>query len=635
MNARQQQILKIILEERKVKGERLAHIIQVSSRTIRNDLKEIDQYLSSTGARIVSNRNEGYQLQIGDGENFKQSVYDLIKIDDNIPTEPRDRVNFLVEKFLLSSEYLKLEDLAEEIYVSRSTIKNDIKDVKMIIDKYGLTLMQKPKYGLKISGNEKNIRFAISELLFKHPVLIEDDYDYKSWLLPGEDMELIRSAILKELKSFNFNLSDISLQNLVIHIAIASKRIKSNQYVINLNENNIEMKKEYSMARRIINNIEYRLNVAFPEVEVLYVAMHLLGTSLLLNESQSNLKSEFDLKVSNTVEILINRVEEQFNLNIAGDKELLTAIALHLKPAIHRFQHHMNLRNPMLEEIKVNYPVAFDAAILAGKVIEEEYKITVSENEIGYIALHFGTAIERAKLNSEPKRCLIVCTTGMGSSQLLSYKLQVKFGDRLNIIGTTELHNLPKYNKENVDFIVTTVPLPNTVDVPYVIVGTLFGDTELIKLEEMVGNRSSSIIDKYLKKDLIYTNLSFEKPIEVIEYLGNELIRKELTEEGIVESVLERERAASTSYGNLVAVPHPLVAKSSHTFWTIATLEKPIDWGENKVQFVCLLHVADENKEELKPMYEKLFSFINNYEIVQQIISEKNPDKIMQIVKGM
>ncbi|MCH1922253.1 PRD domain-containing protein, partial [Shewanella sp. A3A] len=91
---------------------------------------------------------------------------------------------------------------------------------------------------------------------------------------------------------------------------------------------------------------------------------------------------------------------------------------LHLKPAMNRYRYGMNLRNPMLDAIKANYPVAFETAVLAGLVLEQETGLHVEENEIGYLALHFGAAMERSKLQHAPKRCMIVCASGIGSARL-------------------------------------------------------------------------------------------------------------------------------------------------------------------------------------------------------------------------
>ncbi|WP_017470391.1 BglG family transcription antiterminator [Amphibacillus jilinensis] len=640
MNTRQQHLLKELISEQKpITGDQLAKMIQVTSRTIRNDLKEIDRLLTTedAGASINSVRGQGYQLDVLNEDKFKYFIRTVVEIDETVPVEPEDRVQYLVKKFLLSSEYLKIEQLADELYVSRSTLQNDLKDVKVILEKYQLQLAKRPNYGLKLTGKEKKIRYAISELLLRRTTVTTDEPNQQGWLLPAEQMEVIHDIVLKRLKAVQLNLSDIALNNLVVHIAIACRRIRSEQYVelVNQDEADIRNKKEYQVAQMIIEDIETALNIAFPTVEISYVAMHLLGTKLFLNKNGTDMRNNFDKEILLTAQQMVQRVEEQMQFGISDDQELYAAIAIHLKPAIHRYKHHMNIRNPMLEAIKVNYPVAFEAGVIASQVIEEVFKIEVDENEIGYIALHFGAAIERAKLQTKPKRCLIVCTTGLGSSQLLLYKMRAKFGNQLTIVGATELHNLSQYDEDTIDFIVSTVPLPDTIQIPHVVISTLLGDSELAKIEDMFDSNTHSIIERYLDQDLVYLNLDLKTPQQVIEFLGQELINKGYAKAGITESVMAREKAASTSYGNLVAIPHPLEAKSDRTFWTLATLTEPIDWQGYPVQFVCLLHVADENKEGLEPMYKSLIRFVDDRHVIDEVLAAKDVNGVMKIIKKM
>ncbi|MBM7540313.1 BglG family transcription antiterminator [Amphibacillus cookii] len=640
MNTRQQYLLKELISEQKpITGDQLAKMIQVTSRTIRNDLKEIDRLLTTedAGASIHSVRGQGYQLDVHNEDKFKYFIRTVVEIDETVPVEPEDRVQYLVKKFLLSSEYLKIDQLADELFVSRSTLQNDLKDVKVILEKYQLQLAKRPNYGLKLTGKEKQIRYAISELLLRRTTVTTDEPHQQGWLLPAEQMEVIHAIVLKRLKAVQLNLSDIALNNLVVHIAIACRRIRSEQYVelVNQDEADIRNKKEYQVAQLIIEDIEKALDITFPTVEISYVAMHLLGTKLFLNKNGTDMRNSFDKEILLTVQQMVQRVEEQMQFGILDDQELHAAIAIHLKPAIHRYKHHMNIRNPMLEAIKVNYPIAFEAGVIASQVIEEAFKIEVDENEIGYIALHFGAAIERAKLQTKPKRCLIVCTTGLGSSQLLLYKMRAKFGNQLTIIGATELHNLSQYDEDTIDFIVSTVPLPDTIQIPHVVISTLLGGSELAKIEEMVDSNTHSIIDRYLDQELVYLNLDLKTPQQVIEFLGQELMNKGYAKAGIIESVMAREKAASTSYGNLVAIPHPLEAKSDRTFWTLATLAEPIDWQGHPVQFVCLLHVADENKEGLEPMYKSLIRFVDDRHIIEEVLAVNDVNSVMKIIKKM
>ncbi|WP_208588529.1 BglG family transcription antiterminator [Gracilibacillus suaedae] len=636
MNKRIQQLLKqFIGREDPVTSDQLATILQVSSRTVRNDIKILENVLQKNGAHILAERGQGYQLQIKDNSLFKSYIESLLFEKGRVPVEPEDRIKFLVEKFLLQSDYIKIEDLVEELFVSRSTLQKDLKDVKVILDKYKLTLEKRPNYGLKVSGDEKKIRYAISEELFKRDQMMPTDQSSKM-LLPKEQMDRIQQIVLKHLRKNQLNLSDIALSNLVVHIAIACRRIEQNQYITSqsINYQDILNTKEHKIAAELLNEAEQALQITFPDAEIHYVTLHLLGTKIFLTDQKNSSLHDFEDPMLETARSLINKVDEQLGLGIKEDKELLAGIVVHLKPAIHRYRNGMNIRNPVLEAIKENYPVAFEAGVIAGKVIEQKQNIKIDENEIGYIALHFGAAIERTKLEKKPKRCLIVCTTGVGSSQLLLYKLRTKFANKISILGTTELHNLEQY-ESNVDLIISTVPLPDDLDIPYVIVSTILGEQDINLIEKQLDNRCEDIVDKYLNPAHIFLNQNFHSSEEVIRFVGRKLTEEGLVNDTFSESVLEREKAASTSYGNLVAIPHPLVPQSNRTFWVFCVLQNPIQWGENLVQLVCFLHVSEENKEELKPMYQHLISLVDNKDIVQKIIYSKSPEELYQILKAI
>ncbi|MCI4170465.1 PRD domain-containing protein, partial [Bacillus spizizenii] len=108
----------------------------------------------------------------------------------------------------------------------------------------------------------------------------------------------------------------------------------------------------------------------------------------------------------------IEAVDREMKLGILHFKDLKIVLALHVKPAVIRNRYCMNLRNPMLAAIKELYPLAFEAGIIAGMVIKEQTGIDIHENEIVYLALHFGAAIESKKTESPPKRCIFVCASG-------------------------------------------------------------------------------------------------------------------------------------------------------------------------------------------------------------------------------
>ena len=627
LNARMQQILQLLLstDELQTSGE-IATNLQLSSKTVQKEMKELNKLLSDKTAIIDSYRGKGYLLRIFDEEQFKHFLRkDTDKNDQVIPTEPEARMQFLMEKLLLQTSYLKIDDLADELFVSRSTLQSDINDIRKIVKKYHLSLEQKPNYGIKITGNEMDIRFCISEYVFNHKSDLSDQITELIEILPQNEIEWIRDSILTNLRKYSIVITDISLNNLITHIAIACKRIREREMVEIFQEElgEITKKKEYIVAKAIVEDIEQKLNVSFPKNEVVYLAIHLQGTKKMHSNSEMNeIENYLEDDIQQLTKEILRRMDDVYSLNLSEDNELMLSLSLHLEPAINRYKHQMNLRNPLLEEIKNKYLFSYEAALtIAAEVIKESLGITIDENEIGYIALHFEAALERQKQNQKSKkRCLIVCASGLGTAQLLLLKLQDRFYDELNILGTTEYYNLKNQDFDSLDLVISTIPIFDKLPVPVIQVSTLLGRQDVNKIEKLV-SLDITIIEKYMLKEFTYLQKDFSSKEEVIQFLGKELQKAGLVNNDFVDSVLERERYSTTSFGNLVAIPHPMDPQVEETFWSVVTLKHPIQWDDKLVQLVCLLNISEQNQmEESKPMYDVLMKLLDNRPLIQKVL---------------
>lgn len=621
-----------------ITSEYLANVIQVTSRTIRNDMKELETLLSKYGASIKSIRGAGYKLKIHDDKRFRKFLLEEFQSEklkpSILPNSPEERVHYLMKRLLLTENFLKLEDLADELFISKSTVQNDLKDVKKILQTYGISFDVKPNYGLKVKGEEVKLRFCMSEYVFDR---IQTEYDLHSSqksLIPIDEMKMIRAIILEQIKENKITLSDIGLNNLIIHIAIACKRIIDGNYVILNNEElkDVTNQKEYGVANKIVREIEKRMKVAFPETEIAYVAIHLLGTRMIrhLNNKVGDLRNYIDKDIYRLTMEILDSIETKLTLGLKDDQELIVAIGLHLKPAISRYRYGMNLRNPMIDEIKSNYPIAFEAGIIAGMVLKKELEIDIDENEVGYLALHIGAAIERRAIHTEPKRCMIVCASGVGSARLLSYKLQSKFGAKLEIVGTTEYYKLNEVPFDSLDFIVSTIPIKESLPVPVIVVNTFLGGNDFEKVEKVLEERKHGTLE-YTKKELVFLQEKFETKEEVLYFLSEKLEKLGLVDSTFIDAVFEREALSPTSFGNLVAIPHPITQKTDSTFWAICTLQKPIEWGGKRVQFICLLSIEKNSSTYLQKMYALLVKIVEDIQIVQQLLKCKTYDEFLEL----
>ncbi|MEG6575062.1 BglG family transcription antiterminator [Caldibacillus debilis] len=639
MNSRWQKIIHIMYtSDEPVTSSQLASLLQVSSKTVRNEIKDLNDFLRNAKAKIVSYRGIGYKLVIEDEEEFKKFLQVHVKLTKPfLPTEPEDRVRYLMEKLLLQSDFVKMDDIASELFISRSTLQSDIKTVRRILSKYHLKLEQKPYYGIKVLGDEMQIRFCISEYIFNNPNVGLDQTENWNSILSKQELATIKTIILSKLRKYKIIVSDISLQNLITHIAIACKRIREEKVVKMVKEEIKELKnhKEFKVAKEIVQDIENKLHVSFPENEVAYISIHLQGSKILPPKlKREEIKTFIDHDIQKTAKEMIERIDEKYNLHLSGDDELLMALCLHLKPAINRFKYKMNLRNPLLEEIKTKYPLSFEAAVIGSEVLEERFQIKIDENEIGYIALHIEVAMERQKkIRNRTPRCLIVCASGLGTAQLLFYKLKNKFGNDLNIVGTTEYYNLNHESLKSIDFIISTIPIKEKLAVPVIHVSTILGESDVKKIEKLM-KKEELMIDQYLCERYTFLQMNFDTPEEVIRFLGEKLIEDKKVKDQYIDSVLEREKFSPTSFGNLVAIPHPIEPQTDETFWCIVTLAKPIQWGKKPVQLICLLNIDKNKRDSLKPMYSVLVKFLDNVQLIHRLLQCQTYDEFKNTLKN-
>jgi lichenan operon transcriptional antiterminator len=629
LNTRMTVIIRELMKaDTPVTSEYLAKVLDVTSRTIRNDVRELESIVKDFGAEVKSIRGTGYQLLVHDDHLFRQLLQEAAdnKLEKNgeIPTLPEDRVRYVIKRLLLTEEYIKLETIADELFISKSTLQNDLKDVKDVFRRYGISLESKPNFGLKVNGEEFKLRLCIADQIFKN---IENDMelDHKNVFLK-EDLNTIREIVLDRIILHNIALSDIGLNNLVIHIAIAFNRIKNEKYVSMVTNELAELKKQkqYKVAEEIVLKLERELGVSFPETEIAYVTIHLLGTKMVteLHLDETEIQSIIDQQIYDIVTEIIDTVDEELCLHIKDDQELFVALSLHLRPAIHRFHYGINLPNPLLDDIKSKYPAAFQAAVIAGMVLKRKLNIEINENEMGYLALHLGAAMENQKIDNRPKKCMIVCASGVGSARLLASKIQAKFGSKIDIVGTTDFYKLGRIPVHSLDFLISTIPIPKQLPIPVIQVNTILGGNDLEKIETVIMELPNQKL-KYLKEELVFLQLNFDTKEEVLKFLADKLKSIGLVDDHYLDSVLEREALSPTSYGNFVAIPHPITPKTDTTFWTICTLQKPIDWGGKRVQLVCLLNVEKNSTTDLQSMYDMLVQIIDDSQVVQQLIKCK------------
>lgn len=155
-----------LLQNETLPQDELAQRLSVSTRTVRADITALNELLLHYGAQFTLSRGSGYQLVINDPLRY-QTLEESVPKAQHIPRTAADRIHFLLVRFLTSAFSIKLEDLADEWFVSRATLQGDMAEVRERFQRYQLTLETRPRHGMKLFGSEVSIRACLTDLLWE------------------------------------------------------------------------------------------------------------------------------------------------------------------------------------------------------------------------------------------------------------------------------------------------------------------------------------------------------------------------------------------------------------------------------------------------------------------------------------
>lgn len=611
-----------------VTSETLAQVLNVSTKTVRNEIKVLDALLEKNGGHIDAKARYGYRFEVVQMDVFRsflatqwaQYAYE----EDNLSFKP-SRVQFLLKTLLFEKNYIRANDLCEQLAISKSQLSADLHVLRQKIEPYQLYLDVRPHHGMKINGSELNLRLCIANLLYNAQSSLDESEFETQWIL-----DEMRKNILNVFNLHNYETSEVVFHNLVIHLFVALERVKIGESIIMDPEHLVGLKDtiEYQIAHEIIKELEHQFGYKFPEDEKGYVSMHLSGKRVYgQSDSESHIVSA---EVDDLVVGMIERVRFVLGNDLSRDLDLRLALGLHCEPMVKRIHYNLMMKNPLMEDIK-KHKQAYQTAEVAAEVVNRKYNIRLSEDEIAYLALHFYVALERYKLEVNRKRVLLVCSTGHGTAKLLEYRFKQEFNPFLEEVITKDALSIRNLDLSRYDLIVSTVPLSVKTITPIIYVSTLLSDQDLQALRHRFNQNESSIAE-YFDRKLFYKDVIASSKEEIIFFMAQKISELRNFKSGFYESILRREETASTEFGNLIAIPHPDQAFSPHTIVSVAILKKPIQWKERMVQLVFMLAYGDHEYDNLDVFFAKSAQFLTSATDINAAILANDYDDFIKII---
>lgn len=585
---RMKQILQALLgESEPVSIKHLAEKTGISKRTVQRELEGIDDVLQPYGMNFASKTGVGVWLA-GEATGRAELLAEVLRGDDYAVSSKEDRRKRLILEILREKGLRKLYYYSRKFGVSEATISTDLEAVEEWLFRQGLTMMRKPGSGIEVEGTEENyrraIRFFIGENIdtkqFKQLYDSDGSDSYAASLRKKHlgrllDNEIVRRVheCLEGVENQRMdNLTENAYDGLVIHLAIAINRILQKDVIQVTGEwqERLPHDEDYGLAVDIAAELEAEFEVDIPQLEIAYICLHIKGAKhekIQLPDRADRMELA-GRELQQFVNDLIDAYDDQQAYLLKQDDEFMQGLLAHLQPTIVRLVHGMSIQNPVLEDIKENYSDIYARCRQVARVLENKVGKKVPEEEIGFLAVHFGAALVRLEGRKEQIRRVqvaVVCSSGIGLSRLMAAKLDKVFRDRLEMT-TYGKHDITPAVEEKIDFIISSLQLED-VHVPVVYVNPLLSETDIgeircliyqferlprkearqdrftAQLEEvnLVAARISSII-KHLKCFQAPADITFDRLLYTV---GERMTVQPERQEMIVDALARREQVSS------------------------------------------------------------------------------------------
>ncbi|KZS46482.1 PTS sugar transporter subunit IIA [Paenibacillus glucanolyticus] len=650
MNNRQKEIFRNLLMEpnRLWLVQDLADQTDCSEKTIRNDLKVIEEYIvTHSGGHLVKRPGLGIYLEISEAD--QADLFHRLYSNESTTGDESDeeRVLHLAYRLLMSAKPVTLQNLASPFYVNKAIIRRDMEKIQNWLRSFDLSLVTKQRVGFMIEGSEKNKRTALARLnqLINRPELtgqmMRNQYEPHEIATVYNELKVLQ-------QQHQLRFTDETFESLMLHILLMVKRTKLGQ-PISLSGQDIaflENKAEFAWAIGFLKQLQKLFAVPFSKEETAYLTLHLLGGKFRYSQEdggvgRSELADSHPL-LPQLVEQLIQRMSELNMIPFSKDQVLLNGLKVHLYTTINRLEYGLAVSNPMLAEIKRMYPYMFDRVIIALEEVGGALHLHFPEEEAAYLTLHFQASVERLHQNeSHPQKVIIVCHMGVGMSQLLLAKVERRFPS-VHVETTMSRAEVEDYlAAHEVDLVITTVELPELKS-PHILVSPLLEANDERKLEQAIRRldepdsrtAEESVFLKYTTPFLVFPQQEAERPEQLIAKFALMLEDKGYVEAGYTKSVLDREHMSATTIGGGIAIPHGSSEWVKQSCIAVVTLKQPITWGTEKVELVFLLAIKHDERKEMRQLFKELSRISEQPALVSVLAKETDAIRLLNTLKG-
>jgi len=512
LNKKHFEILKELKKEDDLK--RIASIFNQTERSIRYKIGELNENLGEE--KIFIKKRKIFCLL------DEKDISSLIKgINEyNYVYEQKERIDLLILESILQKDEFQIEELADILQISKSTLRADIKILSTKLSKMGILLEQYQYNNKKCHLSYKNSDLIYYLAIFLYQYVIFDEGDSRvSFKNTSYFEKMVSEKLTKQylgvledsyqkIKNIDLPYTDETLNLLILLISVLKLRSLSTEDLDVLNRKVLRETREFKVLQKTF--------IEFSETQLYFLTDYLLRISCDEKEIFSKHRNWLEIELG--VYRLIKEFEHLKNVQLVKNKRLMDDILYYIKPLIYRSSKKIELKNSILKEVKLVYEDTFYYLKKAFHSFETLLNLEVSDNEIGFLVPIFEVALRNQI--KQPKKIVVASSYKRNLTNFLLARLEEEF--LVDIVKVVSIKQLDKIHGEEIDLLVTTSDLTQ-MNLPYSVcqVNPILTDIDKAHLKEFELMPQDKKIPLEKLMGLIERNINIE------DWNGNKL-REEL-----------------------------------------------------------------------------------------------------------
>lgn len=594
-----------------VTGKALASRLDVSVRTVQNDILSINRLL-----KLIHSSNKGYFLD--------KDAAGQLEIRSSVqPVSDHG----IIRTLLFANESVDLYELADDNYLSVSALEKKLKQFAPQLAEYGLTLCR--SHGqLSVTGTEYSKRQFIRSLVSSEisDGILEIDLDEHFSRL---DTKRIRSTFLAVLDDRSCYIESIYKDNLLLNILIAMDRMVAGHHLL-VESPDLQPEAFLSIVQDMCSRCSKFCVIDPTPADLNYLAGLLAGQVrwLVMDVPEPRGGEMMDPAFQKTVGDILEKAFGHYLLEI-DSSALLQNFALHVQGIVERVKSGNCAENSLLLSLKKKSPFIFDVAVYIADCLNNTFGIVIPESEIGLIAVHIGYLIENSLLSSKKLNVLLCCDEYHHILDKIREGLQSSLHSLVQISVTDRIRK-DDIRVRSSDILITTRPV-KVYGVQCVTISPFYTINDQLKvmsaIQECMDTRNRAhyrdLFSRYFSPDLYFSGLGLHTKSDVIRFLSGKLEAAGIVGTNFMSSVEQRERMSSTCFFGTFAIPHALELDAVRTQCAVYVDPEGIEWDGFQIPIVMMIAVQKSDRSEFVELYEALITRFEDAEMVYAVSHTK------------